>query len=180
MPGLCQDIQRDRQPALDAVDSPTLSSWIWSSLAGHNRVDNANKILRQLQGLEVLVVERYLDGYELFSGLGHEPGSPRQPGRLGNGPFLKEVEFFVQSPKDTRPKTLPASRICDGNKINLQELEEQVVDRFMFLEKLRVHLHGHIQLALAHELDGWKKGVWRKLGDEGVQTPSIDLWLRRV
>jgi len=51
----------------------------------HNRVDDANKILRQLRGLEVLVVERYLDGYELFSGLGHEPGSPREAGMLGEG-----------------------------------------------------------------------------------------------
>jgi hypothetical protein len=162
----------------------------------HHRANELNEILRQLPALEVLHIERYLDGYEVFSGLGRQPvssthsqqkhqGSPYQVNWLNEGPFLHELEFFVHRPKANQNAIrgkdgpyLPVSKICDGTMINLGELEQQIVDRFMFLEKLRVRVHAQILLPREDKLERWKKKVWKKRSDDGSRTPSIELTLR--
>ncbi|KAF9961455.1 hypothetical protein BGZ65_010682 [Modicella reniformis] len=173
------------------------------------RVDELNKILRQLPALEVLHIERYLDSYEIFAGMGREPSPssshseqeqnqqqqqqqqqqslPCQVDWLNEGPFLHQLEFLIHLPKEDRclitredGSYLPISKICHGATINLRELEQQIVDRFVFLEKLRVQVHTQIKLPDRDEFDRWRAEVWKKRGDEGSQTPRIELEVRRL
>ncbi|KAF9110591.1 hypothetical protein BGX27_006145 [Mortierella sp. AM989] len=150
--------------------------------------DILTDILRQLPVLEVLRIERYLTSYRVFSGLGREPepvasesdhadvassASNVQDWAWANEPpFLLDLEFYVRFPIEEVHLAM-----SDGKTLSLETLQRQVLDRFRFLERLKLHVNArHTQLALPAytELESWRKKVQEDRGGEGSRLPVIE------
>lgn len=143
-----------------------------------------NGILRQFSRLETLRIERYVDSYSVFEGLGREPDpimitTPVTPvdsrsscsvDWLHESPLLIKLQFFIRRPESTR--TYVSSQLSsptlfrtwnvikEGDStnlvLNLQELELQVVKRFRFLETLTVHIGERSRLPEPEVLEQWQ------------------------
>ncbi|KAG0349780.1 hypothetical protein BG005_010690 [Podila minutissima] len=132
-----------------------------------------NEILKRLPLLEVLIIERLLQGYAIFDGLGRdvatslselEPSDPSEqleggfqkpippPEWIQERPFLHELQIYA-CPPARPPTTGPIVSLNDP--LDLDELHSSVVQRFRFLEKLKV------KTALRHKprehrIEPWK------------------------
>ncbi|KAG0209590.1 hypothetical protein BGX28_010205 [Mortierella sp. GBA30] len=144
------------------------------------QVANLNQILRQLPLLEVLRIDRWLDSYEIFDGLGDHRATlctdmnsaavnttlPCPADWLHESPFLVKLNIFLRAPhghsSTFSQAALQAWKInpvgsAENAVLNLDELERQVLDRFRFLEELTVHIPKESNHA-PPEMERWKKG----------------------
>ncbi|KAF9424152.1 hypothetical protein BGZ94_008083 [Podila epigama] len=131
-------------------------------------VSTMNKILRHLPFLEVLIIERLLQGYDVFEGLGRDVTSTVKeigletplvekqgtaiapPDWLNERPFLHELQFFASSPP---PAAGPTHSL--NNPLDLDELTRSAIQRFRFLEKLHVK-SSFRHLPQEHLVEPWK------------------------
>ncbi|KAF9954378.1 hypothetical protein BGZ72_004631, partial [Mortierella alpina] len=133
------------------------------------------QILRKLPRLEILKIDRYLDSFEIFQGLGREPlssstdmngGNGAGPSSLGHiewlgeAPFLTLLDISLRLPWTTAysPAVMRTWTVDTGIRrvsfLNLEELQMQVLDRFRFLEDVTVRLLGRSQPA-SETLSDW-------------------------
>jgi hypothetical protein len=114
-----------------------------------------NEILKRLPLLEVLIIERLLQGYAIFDGLGRDTATSLSELELSDAseqpedlqkpipppewiqerPFLHELQIYACSP--ARPPTTDAV-VSLNDPLDLDELHSSVIQRFRFLEKLKV------------------------------------------
>ncbi|KFH70726.1 hypothetical protein MVEG_03574 [Podila verticillata NRRL 6337] len=115
-----------------------------------------NEILKRLPLLEVLIIERLLQGYAVFDGLGRDDTTSLSELKLSEAseqpeedlqkpipppewiqerPFLHDLQIYA-CPPARPPTTGPVVSLNDP--LDLDELYSSVVQRFRFLEKLKV------------------------------------------
>ncbi|KAG0002995.1 hypothetical protein BGZ79_001933 [Entomortierella chlamydospora] len=166
----------------------------------HDEEATLRNILLQLPVLEVLRIDRYIDSYKLFSGLGREPSSTLPDSdqadlTAGSGinniqdwtwmnesPFLYDLEFYVRLPPELAGDTSEPTSLAksDGHTMSLENLQRQVLDRFRFLERLKLHMKAgnrRFELPAADELVAWKKKVQEERG-EGSRLPLVEFAMR--
>ncbi|KAF8938391.1 hypothetical protein EDD21DRAFT_363213 [Dissophora ornata] len=150
-----------------------------------------NQVLRGLPQLEILKVERYMDSYQAFSGLGREAavsaGDRCAPGDNSDAsqqeentrvdwfqerPFLRELEIHICG--STSILECPESA-SNGKILNVSELQRQVIDRFRFLERIKVYLNPTIALPETEELESWKNQIWTGRGARECMIPCIEM-----
>ncbi|KAF9358189.1 hypothetical protein BGX26_002310 [Mortierella sp. AD094] len=164
----------------------------------HHEEATLKNILHQLPVLEVLRIDRYIDSYRLFSGLGREHESTlldtdqadltassgtsnfQDWAWINEPPFLYDLEFYVRLPLESAEDTSELTK-SDGHTMSLETLQRQVLDRFRFLERLKLHmngLNGRLELPAIDELEAWKKKVQEDRGGEGSRLPFIEFATR--
>ncbi|KAG0329621.1 hypothetical protein BGZ99_001228 [Dissophora globulifera] len=146
--------------------------------------DMLNKILRLLPNLEILKIERYIDNYQAFVGLGREPTSPEdrlqpqveegaQKGRnptccvnwIHERPFLRELHLFVCLSNSSEAPVGDKSVEDEKQGLNLQAMREQVLDRFRFLETIKIQLQAGLRPPSNEDVESWKRRLEEKRGD---------------
>ncbi|KAI1296101.1 hypothetical protein EDD11_007539 [Mortierella claussenii] len=144
-----------------------------------------NQILRQLPALQILKIERNTESYDIFKGLGRDPGpltAQKQQSSSadwsGERPLLRELKLFV-CPFKIVDMTAPFAKGDDGvalgspMEVDLHRLQRRVLDRFRFLEQ--VHLKAHKSLALpeVEQVRAWEHNL--KMQRSGGFVPHLTL-----
>ncbi|KAF9905676.1 hypothetical protein BX616_000955 [Lobosporangium transversale] len=135
-------------------------------LGGHHAPMNdiecttLNEILQRLPALENLRIERYLENYSLFSGLG-----------FNDGPFLHELKVYIYHKAGNA--VIPQNEKMEVFDLDL--LERQVLERFRLLERLKLGVHRSLSLPEPDVLKQWRGTLWEK---RGCKIPQIDFVVR--
>ncbi|KAF9541606.1 hypothetical protein EC957_002910 [Mortierella hygrophila] len=126
-----------------------------------------NLILHQLPVLEDLKLHRYVDGtamFMLFKGFGREPFSQdeSQQGQIHGQPPIKTISHGKADGLSCLRKMWLFYKELDNNAnrcLSLDGLKTAVLDRFMFLEKLKIQAWSEADLPHTEDVFLWQKKV---------------------
>ncbi|KAG9065495.1 hypothetical protein KI688_001783 [Linnemannia hyalina] len=126
-----------------------------------------NLILHQLPVLEDLKLQRCVDGaamFKLFKGFGREPLSQdeSQQGQVHGRPAIKAISHGQADGLSYLRKMWLLYKELDNNdnrRLSLDGLKTAVLDRFMFLEKLKIQAWLEADLPPTEEVFLWQKKV---------------------
>ena len=136
-------------------------------LLGPLEITTLTSILRQLPVLEILKLERYVDGvglFKLFQGLGQAPpGCGSQQSHVGyygasgmqeglSG--LRKLRLFYQGTRSDSQ-----SGVKFPSAVSLKDIKTQVLDRFRFLEKLTVRVSSKWDMPGTDETVEWQERI---------------------
>ncbi|KAF8943103.1 hypothetical protein BGZ47_005794 [Haplosporangium gracile] len=131
-----------------------------------DEVMTLNSILHQLPVLEVLKIDRYVDGTalsKLFRGFGREPDFPfsqdeSQEEQVSNPPVRAKSHGEKDGFSCLRKVRLLYAGL-DHKRLSLDSLKSFVLDRFVYLEKLTVRFGGQKDLPRTEDIFLWRKKI---------------------
>ncbi|KAF9137716.1 hypothetical protein BGX30_009973 [Mortierella sp. GBA39] len=132
-----------------------------------DEVVTLNLILHQLPVLEVLKLDRYVDGtamFKLFKGFGREPlpQDESQQEQAQGQPAIKTISHGKVDGLSYLRKMRLSYKGLDNNdnrRLSLDGLKTAVLDRFMFLEKLTIQSWLEADLPHTEDVFLWRKKV---------------------